>query len=458
LTGKDGLSPRRPTPPGWTTDHSFPTPPGGGYGVDDNPARGADVDDDGAFTWLDLLLAIFAFAIYLAEVIIWLATIVPGLGLDLLTKWAREIAYEVQCAAWTLYILARRALVMSGFLIPKPEELDLGLTTLGVGEGQFDIGKALDDPLGDGFDLPVVTEPSGRATHTSAFGLDRSYPRNVMRDRFDLVDPSLTDLLSLTHPLHYAHDAHEYHPSEWLSPWRYPLTNQAGEPVPREGAGVHVGPYLAGDTSTVLLPGPTGNDEARQALEEATSPADTFDKLNVLFPQDKHLGGPVDYGVYLVGRMVAERGHAEFGVADFNLDSDRGYAWKCWDWDRHNAGPLTPSTDPVIRGLWECVPDLAASEETDFHYLQPCTPPHFFHAKTENGKSDNPRRLLPDGTPEEAQWYDPTKDLRMHYLGRAPQPDPPRDGPDPCEKAPHPVGPPEVDWGPLWSRRKKVEP
>ena len=29
LTGSDGLSPRRPTPPELITDHSFPTPPGG---------------------------------------------------------------------------------------------------------------------------------------------------------------------------------------------------------------------------------------------------------------------------------------------------------------------------------------------------------------------------------------------------------------------------------------------
>ena len=339
LTGSDGLSPRRPTPPPLITDHSFPTPPGGGYGVDDDPARGADVDDDHSFSLLDLLLALFAWIIYIGEVIIWLATIIPSLGLDLLTKWARDIVYQIQCIAWTLFILARRALVMTGFLIPKPEELDLGLTTLGMGEGAFDIGKALDDPTGDGFDLPIIDEPSGRGSPTSPSNLDRLYPRNVVRDRYGLIDPSLTDLLSLTGPLHYAFDADEYHASEWLSPWRYPVTNQGGETVPRESAGVHGGPYVAGDTSSILLPGPAGDDGARHTLEQSASPTETFNALDQLFTQNKHLGGPVDYGVYLVGRMVAERGNDEFGVPDFNLDSDRGYAWKCWDWDRHNAGP-----------------------------------------------------------------------------------------------------------------------
>jgi hypothetical protein len=140
----------------------------------------------------------------------------------------------------------------------------------------------------------------------------------------------------------------------WLAPWRYPLLNHSGQSVPREEAQAHAGPYVAGDPSTVLLPGPAGDAEARRLLERATSPAETFALLNQLFPDDRHLGGPVDYGLYLVGRMVAERHNDEFGVPDFNLDSDRGYAYP-----------------PV-----------------DFHYRQACTPPHFFHAA-----HDNPRHL-----------------------------------------------------------------
>lgn len=454
LTGSDALSPRRPTPPTWTTDHSFPTPPGGGYGVDDDPARGADVDDDHSFNLLDLLLALVAWIIYIGEVIIWLATIIPSLGLDVLTKWARDIVYRIQCAAWTLFILARRALVMTGFLIPKPEELDLGLTTLGMGEGQFDIGKALDDPLGDGFDLPIIDEPSGRGSPTSPSNLDRLYPRNVVRDRYGLIDPSLTDLLGLTQRLQYSSDGNlEFHASEWLSPWRYPLRSQGGETVPREGAGVHGGPFVAGDTSSILLPGPAGDDGARQTLEQSASPTETFNALDSLFTQNRHLGGPVDYGVYLVGRMVAERANDEFGVPDFNLDSDRGYAWKCWDWDRHSAHP----TPGCPRGEWFCVPEFDPTPQSDFHFLQPCTPPHLFHAD-----HDNPCQLQPDGHPKDQQWYDPKKDLRVHYLSRSVQQDPPADGPDPCASIPPDGGHRRPDWGSLgdWIRtaRRRREP
>ena len=90
---------------------------------------------------------------------------------------------------------------MSGFQMPDPEEIDYGLTTLGLSSGQsdFDIKQALDDPGALGHTDPVPGEPSGRPTSTSAFSLDRLYPRNVVRDSFNL-DPSLTDLLDLTPP------------------------------------------------------------------------------------------------------------------------------------------------------------------------------------------------------------------------------------------------------------------
>ena len=279
MTGREGLAPRKPPPPSVFTDHSFPTPPGGGGGgVDDDPARGASVDDDDSFTLLDLLLALFAWVVYLAEVIVWLVTVLPGLILDVATFPAREVIYwTVVVPAWNLYMLSRRALVMSGFLMPKPDEIDLGLTTLGT-SGGFSIASALDDPLGIGVAAFVIDEPSGRLTHTSTTGLDPAYPRNIVRDHpADVSRPDLVSALGLTGPLAYEGDgADEFKPSEWVAPWRYPFKNQAGNWVPQEGAPAHVGPYVVGDRSTVLLPGPAGDDTARKDLEKATSPEETF--------------------------------------------------------------------------------------------------------------------------------------------------------------------------------------
>ncbi len=431
MTGSDGLAPRKPTPPTLFTDHSFPAPPGGGGGgVDDDPARGAELDDD-SFTLLDLLLALVAWVIYIAQVIVWLATILPGLILDVTTFPAREVIHwTVVVPAWNLYMLSRRALVMSGFLMPKPEEVDIGLTTLGT-TGTFDIAAALDNPMGLAASAMVIDEPSGRLNNTFAFGMDPAYPRNIIRDKpSDVSDIDLVSALGLASPLQYSGDGGvEFKPSEWVAPWKYPLKNLAGQWVPQEGSGVHVGPYIAGDDSTVLLPGPAGDDAARAELERADSPSETFNSLNSLLPQDRHLGGPVDYSVYLVGRMAADRGKADFSVPDFNLDSDRGYAWHCWDWDRHNLG--RDPQQPNDRGDWECVPDFTPTAQSDFSYPQPCTPPHFFHAD-----HDNPRQNDAGGDPIDSQWYDPQRDLKVHYLQRQTPLAPDPLGADPCEDEP----------------------
>ncbi len=431
MSGSDGLSPTRPQPPQVITDHSFPRPPGSNFGIDSDPNRGADIDGDGSFTLLDFLLALFAWIVYIAQIITWLVTVLPGLIIDIATFPAREVIYwAVEVPAWNIFLLARRALVMAGFLVPKPDEIDTGLTTLGSASGSFNLSALLDDPAGTQGAGFVVTEPSGRATDASAFGLDPAYPRNIVRDLSrDITRPDLLAALTLARPLQYAGDGGAVlRPSEWVSPWRYPLVNQGGVPVMQEGGATHVGPFVVGDTASKLLPGPVGHRDARTLLEGCATPAATFGALNALLPQNRHLGGPVDYGLYLIGRMVSSD-DPDFPVPDFNMDADRGYAWRCWDWDRHHAGPDTPSAkDPPVRGRWECVPDFKAAGKTDFHYRQPCTPPQFFHAAY-----DNPRRVDPNGQILDNQWYDPSGALHVHYLGRPAEHDPPRGGSDPCD-------------------------
>jgi hypothetical protein len=450
MTCRDGLSPRMPAPPDVFTDHSFPTPPGGGGGGGDgDPSRGADVDDDDDFSLVDLLLAIFAWAVYIAEVALWLATVLPGLILDVATFPAREVIYwTVVVPAWNLYMLSRRALVMSAFLMPKPEEIALGLTRLGT-TGAFDIGAALDDPFGLGTSAFVIDEPSGRLSATSSHDIDPAYPRNVVRDHpGDVSEPDLVAALGLTANLRYAGDgAQEFKPSEWVAPWRYPLRNQAGQGVPQEGGATHAGPYVAGEDSTVLLSAVAGNATARDKLEKADTPAETFAELTALLAQDQHLGAPVDYSTYLVACLLRDRDQEEFGVPDFNLDADRGYAWKCWDWSRHNL--RRDPRNPGARGAWECVPDFTATQQSDFSYPQPCTPPQQFHAD-----HDNPRQEI-GGVPLDSQWHDPHLDLEVHYLGRADAPPSEPYGDDPCQE--HPGNPHDLETGLDWQRRIAAE-
>jgi hypothetical protein len=77
-----------------------------------------------------------------------------------------------------------------------------------------------------------------------------------------------------------------------------------------------------------------------------------------------------------------------------------------------------------------------------FTYRQACTPPQFFHAG-----HDNPRQLDQQGKLLETQWYDPKKDLSVHYLDRAVVQEPPPDDPDPCPKdGPLHASVPIPDW------------
>ena len=185
------------------------------------------------------------------------STVLPGLIVDITTFPAREVVYwAVIVPAWNLYLLARRALVMSGVRDAQAGR-DQHRPDHARAEGTYDIASALDDPFGLPTAPPPITEPSGRLHATDAPGLDHAYPRGIVRD--------LPSAIGRARPrrrarAHLAAAVRRRTPRatcssrrEWVAPWRYPLTNQAGNGSPQEGAGTHVGPYVVGRQSTVLL-------------------------------------------------------------------------------------------------------------------------------------------------------------------------------------------------------------
>lgn len=111
--------------------------------------------------------------------------------------------------------------------------------------------------------------------------------------------------------------------------------------------------------------------------------------------------------------MVREAGQQDFGVPDFNLDSDRGYAWHTWDWDR---------------GQVRFLPDINPAGSEDYGYPLPCTSPQFFHADH-------------DCPSQPGRWYEEGHDLAVHYLP----------GSGPAECAPPEEHDPNTDPG--WRRR-----
>ena len=102
----------------------------------------------------------------------WLVTVLPGLIIDVATFPLREALYwAFVVPAWNLYLLSRRMLVMEAYLMPRPEEVDRGLVTLGVSPG-----NPWPDLIGDLFDptrFPVIDTGKGGSIHGVIDALNR---------------------------------------------------------------------------------------------------------------------------------------------------------------------------------------------------------------------------------------------------------------------------------------------
>jgi hypothetical protein len=155
---------------------------------------------------------------------------------------------------------------------------------------------------------------------------------------------------------------------EHSRPWAYPdMLNDGATHNALEQARVLSGPYLSGAFPDVLLrtDGSASND-VRVRYEQAQSPRDT-DILNEQFVGHDGsngttpLGDPVLFSAYLIGRLRAGSPYGStFGV-DYNMDSDRGYAYQCWDWNRD------PSTSvPGYHGRTYNVPCTWPESSTNF--------------------------------------------------------------------------------------------
>lgn len=377
-TSTRGYSPKKPESPPVIRDHSPPTPPGSTGGVNDDPSRGGEVDDSD-FNFLDMLLAVFGWISYIGELGIWLATLPAAVVNDLLTYPSRELLYELAVAPmWNMYMASRRPLVMAGFLMPKQEEIARGLVQLGVSAtgSQQALAAALAAPDGTGPTAPMAfDEPTGRLPN-DAFGADPAYPRAIIAD----TPSSMANLLGYLNPELFCGQLLQ--PSEFLRPWMYPERNNAGVRNGWEPGRTHPGPFLQGQDARVLIDKAPGDSGARTDFEQAGSPEDTESVADYSLSEGRHLGDPVDYGIYLTGRIADGQ-----DVPDFNLDADRGYGHRCWDWDRDKSRPVVPPINDD--------PDMDAK----YRYGQPCTVPEGFC-----------------NLPDDRTVYDPNVHLATHYL------------------------------------------
>jgi len=316
----DGFSHEKPSPPEVFPNLDFPvlTDP-----HDDQPGEG---DDD--MSLLDWILAILRFILWIVAVVVWLATILPAILLDVATYAPRLLAYyTIELPLFLLLKAERSVLVMTSYFHPMQDEIDLGLIQIGTNDhGNFlQVLAAVDDILGTGLDVgPVPAEPVP----------DKNYPHQTKFEDEGLLDAVLN------------RSSEEYH-----HPWEYPET-------PVEICPTFAGPWQPGDLPHLLLEDNVAVSES--LIEKYTAAPTAFETDMISFGEvtaTHHMGDPVNFSSFLMWQLARANINK---VADWNLDSDRGYAYKCWDWNRHSSAL---GNENVLT-------------DTEGHnYMAPCTPP-----------------------------------------------------------------------------------
>jgi len=335
-TTTDYFTLRRPDPPDFFVVPPFPSPPGAGAS---DPGPGAPQPSDWQHT-LKIVLAIFSWIAYLAEVAAWPAAALIGLATSAGTYPIRELLYEaVELPLYNAWLALHWYLSITGFVYPMQHEINRGLTTLGVGVTDFwDLLTAALDDISGGL------VPSHQGSEPSGHDRDPGYPHDAVVD-----PPSLLNFLlrqDFAVPCSSAGEA----PSEFASPWLWPAKDHGGDDVPSEAPLTPASPYVASQDAPVLMGGAPGSNVARSAYQAATSESDTLAASAAHLPAGEHLGDPVDYTAYVVAWLT--RDHPA-DIANFNLDSDRGYGYLCWDWVR------SPDVKGVPQAFQDKVPNRA---------------------------------------------------------------------------------------------------
>lgn len=328
---------RRPDPPDVINVQPFPSPPGSGAS---DPGPGASDDSSAWQDFLDFLLSLFAWLVYIAEVLAYPATVIAGIITSAGTYPVREVLYEtLELPLYNAWLSLHWYLSMTGYLMPMQNEINSGLTTLGV--SVLDTWPGIDASLNDfsgglgGTAMPT-SEPSGHDR-------SREYPRDVVQDPNNFITSMINAALSKTC------NGQTVGPSEFTRPWRYPSANDAGAAVPLEQPLSVASPYRSNQDATVLMGGSPGNNDARAAFEKAKNEAETIKLSHALIDKGTHLGDPVDYSAYVMAHLTRNHaGDKDHPIANFNLDSDRGYGYLCWDWVRSKGVMGVPT--PYFRG------------------------------------------------------------------------------------------------------------
>ena len=341
---------------------------------------------DGSNPALDVcaaIVAMFEWAVKELEAAIKLAEDIIKMAASPGSYLLRLGLYELAMMVWDVVTKTHEVLAHTGFFIPHgeqtysdgelrlPDEIDMPLITLG---GTVDSAfraalAAAIDPMGN-LDKDLSAIGVGHSVQ------DANYPY------YPVLRKHLNSDGTVQRPL----EAWEFR-----RPWAYPsvslLTtdgqNNIAVPTPTEtydpsksDSDAAGGPYKP------LRPGPYGigarpdvffrladstNPETRLAYEQAQTPAQT-DRLNEAHLVQQRavvspLGDPIPFSVHLIGRLANDTGYA----TQFNLDSDRAFAYLTWDWVRRDAKDGTDSTATTEMGFVYRKPVVAPQAASEWN-------------------------------------------------------------------------------------------
>lgn len=267
--------------------------------------------------------------------------------------------YELSMMVWDIMMKVHEVMAHTGFLTPHaeqrypdgelrlPNEIDMPLITLG---GTVD--AAFRQALADAFD------PLGN--------LDKH--QDVIRSGHSVSDDNYPYYPVLRYLRNGKVDDWEYHrPWAWpdQSPVQVPGYGDALKPTPTEtynpfqsfGEGpdeaykpLKPGPYPPNTMPDVFFRTTAPVDgEVRAAYERAQTPWQT-DTLNgmLLVPDElkfSPLGDPIPFSAHLISQLANNTGYS----TQFNLDSDRAFAYLTWDWIRNDAQDTTTPGFPSLK-------------------------------------------------------------------------------------------------------------
>ncbi len=370
---------------------AFPPPPGSGA------ESGPDENDAGVFDdILEFLVALLAWILYLGEIILWALSLLPSLVASLATYPARAVLHElVELPLYNMWLGLHYFLTMTGYTLPLPGEINQGLTQLGRSpQGSWpEVLVALD--LVDG-GLIAGSQPN----EASGRDLQKAYPLDVQLDDVDQI-PVVSALIA-------SFQGKTELPSAFVQPWSFPTTNLEGLPVPNEHPLTEASPYRAMTDVLDMLASMPGSMDARERFESAASEAESIQVSREALETGETLGDPIDYVRYLMARLTRTTTDAS-RVANFNLDSDRGYGHLTWDWVRSEGRAVYEGFDNAVNPATGAVDDV--SERA---FRPPQRPGFGWDARQDSGDYDSPPSPHEPTTP-------PGDVLKVRYIDREPK-------------------------------------